>query len=58
MLNPDIGRLINSCDNRYKLVLKIAEIARKISEDAANGGEVISEKPVSLAISKLASKNI
>ncbi len=54
MLNPAIGKLINSTDNRYKLVLDIAATAREISETAANNGEIIVEKPVSLAIDKLA----
>lgn len=54
MLNPAIGKLINNCDNRYKLVLSVASLARQISEEAAQKGEVIVEKPVTLAIDKLA----
>lgn len=54
MLNPAIGKLINACDNRYKLVLDIAEAAREISEEAEKNGEIIIEKPVSIAINKLA----
>lgn len=54
MLNPAIGKLINNCDNRYKLVLSVASLARRISEEAAQKGEVIVEKPVTLAIDKLA----
>ncbi len=56
MLNPAIGKLINNCDNRYRLVLEIAHTAREISEDAAEKGEIIIEKPVSLAIDKIASE--
>lgn len=56
MLNPAIGKLINSCDNRYSLVLDIAQTAREISEEAEANGEIIVEKPVSLAINKLASE--
>lgn len=54
MLNPSIGKLIENCDNRYELVLKVAQCARQISEDAAKRGEIITEKPVSIAIDKLA----
>ena len=54
MLNPAIGKLINACDYRYKLVLDIAEAAREISEEAEKNGEIIIEKPVSIAINKLA----
>ncbi len=54
MLNPSIGKLINTCENRYKLVNKIAKSARRVSADAEAKGEIITEKPVSIAIDKLA----
>ncbi|MBO5908970.1 MAG: DNA-directed RNA polymerase subunit omega [Clostridia bacterium] len=53
MLNPAIGKLINSCENRYKLVNEIAKEARQISSDAEQKGEILIEKPVSIAIDKL-----
>ncbi len=56
MLNPSIGKLIENYDNRYKLVLEIAEEARNILCDANEKGEIIVEKPVNLAIEKIASK--
>lgn len=56
MLNPAIGKLIEKCDNRYDLVIEIANEAREISEQASKNGEIIVEKPVSLAINKLASE--
>lgn len=56
MLNPAIGKLIENYDNRYRLVLEVAETAREISSDANEKGEIIVEKPVSIAIDKLASK--
>lgn len=56
MLNPAIGKLINSCENRYRLVNEIAKEARDISEKAEKNGEIITEKPVSLAIDSLAKK--
>lgn len=54
MLNPSIGKLIEGYDNRYRLVLDVAKTAREISEEAMNKQEIIVEKPVSLAIDKLA----
>ena len=36
MLNPNIGKLIQSCDNRYRLVIDVAHTAREISAKAAN----------------------
>lgn len=56
MLNPNIGKLIQNCDNRYRLVIDIAKTARKISGEAAEQGEITVEKPVSAAIDKLASE--
>ena len=56
MLNPAIGKLINTCENRYKLVNKIAKKAREVSAEAEANGEVIIEKPVSVAINSLADK--
>ena len=56
MLNPAIGKLINSCENRYKLVNEIAKEAREISKKAEENGEIITEKPVSLAIDNFAKK--
>ena len=54
MLNPAIGKLINSCDNRYKLVNQIAKSAREIADQAEQNKEITTEKPVSIAINKMA----
>ena len=56
MLNPNIGKLIQNCDNRYRLVLDIAHTAREISGKAIENGEISVEKPVSVAIDKLANE--
>lgn len=56
MLNPAIGKLINSCENRYRLVNEIAKEAREISIKAEQNGEIITEKPVSIAIDNFAKK--
>ena len=56
MLNPAIGELIEMENNRYQLVLKIAKEARTIFENAQKNDEIIVEKPVSLAINKLATE--
>ena len=54
MLNPAIGKLINNCDNRYKLVNQIAQKARNIADEAQEKEEIIIEKPVTIAINKMA----
>lgn len=56
MLDPAIGKLIEHYDNRYKLVLTVARSARKIASVAETNKEIITEKPVSLAIDKLAAE--
>ena len=56
MLNPNIGKLIMKSNNRYRLVIDVAYTAREISSDAAERGEISVEKPVSVAIDKLAAE--
>lgn len=56
MLNPNIGKLIKNYDNRYRLVIDIAYNAREISKKIEESGEITTEKPVSMAIDKLAGK--
>ncbi|MBO4433311.1 MAG: DNA-directed RNA polymerase subunit omega [Clostridia bacterium] len=59
MLNPAIGKLIDYYDNRYRLVTDISRCAREISKEAQDREEILIEKPVSIAINKLASdKNL
>lgn len=54
MLNPNIGKLISNYENRYRLVIDIAQNAREISQEMEDNGEISIVKPVSLAIDKLA----
>ncbi len=54
MLNPAIGKLINDYENRYQLVHDVADKARVIAAEAEENKEALIEKPVSLAIDKLA----
>ena len=56
MLNPNIGKIIQNSENRYRLVIDIAHTAREISGKAEENGEIMVEKPVSVAIDKLASE--
>lgn len=56
MLNPNIGKLIQNCENRYRLVIDVARTARDISTEAAENEQIIIEKPVSIAIDKLANE--
>ena len=56
MLNPAIGKLIDAYDNRYRLVTDVSKCARDISAEAERNEEILIEKPVSIAINKMASE--
>ncbi len=56
MLNPAIGKLIENYDNRYRLVTDVARCARDVSAKAEEQEQILIEKPVSIAINKLASE--
>ena len=56
MLNPNIGKLIQSYDNRYRLVIDVAHTAREIAKKMQETGDISTEKPVSIAIDRLASE--
>ncbi len=56
MLNPAIGKLIEHYNDRYKLVLKVADRAREVSKAAQEREEILIEKPVSIAINQLAAE--
>ena len=54
MLNPAIGKLINTYESRYDLVMDVAKRARKISSRAERDCIILTEKPVTLALEELA----
>lgn len=56
MLNSNIGKLIEHYSNRYNLVIKVAQKAREVAENAEKNGEILIEKPVSIAIDQLANE--
>lgn len=56
MLNPNIGKLIQNYDNRYRLVIDVAHTAREIAKKMQETGDISTEKPVSIAIDRLASE--
>ena len=54
MLEPSLGELMKNIDTRYLLVNVTADRARAISAEAEERGELLSEKPVKLAIEEIA----
>lgn len=50
MLNPNLDALLKNKASRYSLVVAISKRAREISNDALEKNDIITEKPVSLAL--------
>lgn len=53
MFNPDLSNVLKNHLSRYSLVTATAKRAREISDDALENGEIIVEKPVSLALDEI-----
>jgi len=54
MLYPPVQDLLKNVDNRYLLVNVVARRARQISIEAESRGEILIEKPISLAVGEVA----
>ncbi len=53
MLNPDLRNVLKDKTSRYSLVIATAKLARQIAVLAEEKGEIIVEKPVTLAVNQL-----
>ena len=53
MLYPPMGELADKVGSRYLLVNLVARRARAIASAAEDSGEVLDEKPVSMAIDEV-----
>ena len=53
MLNPDLGSFLTHHLSRYSLVIATAKLARRVVEDAEETGEILEEKPVTIALNKI-----
>ncbi len=53
MFNPDLRNVLKDHTSRYSLVTAVAKRAREISADAQENGEILTEKPVSLALDEI-----
>jgi len=54
MLYPAMNKLTSFVPNRYMLVNVVARRARQIASDAEDQGEILEEKPVTMAINEVA----
>lgn len=53
MLNPDLRTILTDHLSRYSLVIATAKLARRIVDDAEENGEILEEKPVTIALNKI-----
>lgn len=53
MFNPDLRNVLKSKTSRYSLVTAVAKRAREIAGEAQENGEILEEKPVSLALDEI-----
>ncbi len=53
MFNPDLSGILKNHLSRYSLVTATAKRAREIAEEAEINEEIITEKPVSLALNEI-----
>ncbi len=53
MLNPDLRSILTDHLSRYSLVIATAKLARRVVEDAEETGEILEEKPVTIALNKV-----
>ena len=53
MFNPDLKNVLKNHLSRYSLVTATAKRARQISNEALENGEIMVEKPVSIALDEI-----
>ena len=58
MLDPPMKKLLNQVPSRYKLVNVVAHEARQIASQAEDEGYPLDEKPVTLALQKIAAGQV
>lgn len=54
MLYPAMNKLTEYIPNRYMMVNVVARRARQIAQEAEMNGEILEEKPVTMAINEVA----
>ncbi len=53
MFNPDLRNVLKNNVSRYSLVTAVAKRAREIAVSAEENGEILNDKPVSLALDEI-----
>lgn len=50
MSRPSVDDMLNGRQSRYSLVIAVAKRAREIAQAAEDNGEILTEKPVNMAL--------
>ena len=58
MFNPDLRNVLKNNMSRYSLVTAVAKRAREIALEAEEKEEILTEKPVSMALDEIISGEI
>lgn len=53
VFNPNLTKVLSNHLSRYSLVIATAKRAREIAQEAEENGEILTEKPVSLALDEI-----
>lgn len=53
LFNPSLKHVLKNHLSRYSLVIATAKRAREISEETEENGDILLEKPVSLALNEI-----
>lgn len=53
VFNPNLTDVLSNHLSRYSLVIATAKRAREIAQEAEENGEILIEKPVSLALDEI-----
>ncbi len=53
MLNPDLRTILTDHLSRYSLVIATAKLARRVVDEAEENGDILEEKPVTIALNKI-----
>ena len=56
--NPSLQHVLKNHLCRYSLVIATAKRAREISEKAEENGDILTEKPVSLALQEIVDEKV
>ena len=50
MSRPSVDDMLSGKQSRYSLVIAVAKRAREIAQTAEDNGEILTEKPVNMAL--------